>query len=252
MNKRIQTQVHNPRKRDAAEAPLITAQEILLAPYSLDDQRLQTVFGEIMSHRVDYADLYFQYTPQRVVEPRGRHRQIRQLQHRPGRRRARRDAARKRPSRIPTTSVSTALNAAASARVRSRAPGRAPACRSSQARHRPRSLPRRTIRSQSSTTSEKVELLERVERYARALDPRVTQVMACLAGEYEVVLVARSDGVLAADVRPLVRLSVQVIAEQNGRREQGSSGGGGRFDYGYFTDDDTRGIRATRRCIRRS
>jgi TldD protein len=50
-------------------------------------------------------------------------------------------------------------------------------------------------------------------------------------------MVARSDGVMAADVRPLVRISVQVIAEQDGRREQGSSGGGGRFDYSYFTDE---------------
>jgi len=83
----------------------------------------------------------------------------------------------------------------------------------------------------------KVALLERIERKARALDPRVTQVMAGLAGEYEVVLVSRSDGVLAADVRPLVRLSLQVIVEQDGRREQGSAGGGGRFDYAYFTDD---------------
>jgi TldD protein len=65
----------------------------------------------------------------------------------------------------------------------------------------------------------------------------VVQVMASLAGEYEVVLVARSDGVVAADVRPLVRMSVQVIAEANGRREQGSSGGGGRGDYSYFTDE---------------
>jgi TldD protein len=61
--------------------------------------------------------------------------------------------------------------------------------------------------------------------------------MASLAGEYEVVLVARSDGVLAADVRPLVRLSVQVIAEQNGRREQGTGGGGGRCDYAHFTNE---------------
>ena len=52
---------------------------------------------------------------------------------------------------------------------------------------------------------------------------------------------ARSDGVLAADVRPLVRLSLQVIAEENGRREQGSAGGGGRFDYAYFSDEVLRG-----------
>ena len=86
----------------------------------------------------------------------------------------------------------------------------------------------------SETT--KVQLLERVDRLARAKDPRVVQVLASLAGEYEVVLVAGSDGRHAADVRPLVRLSVQVIAEQNGRRETGSAGGGGRFDYAYFSD----------------
>jgi TldD protein len=71
---------------------------------------------------------------------------------------------------------------------------------------------------------------------ARARDPRIRQVMAGLAAEYDVVLVARSDGLIAADVRPLVRVSVTVIAEQGGRREQGHSGGGGRFDLGYFDD----------------
>ncbi|MGZ9067741.1 MAG: metalloprotease TldD, partial [Burkholderiales bacterium] len=95
--------------------------------------------------------------------------------------------------------------------------------------------PRDPLRSLKD--QDKVALLERLERYARGLDNRVTQVMAWLAGEYEVVLVARSDGLLAADVRPLVRVSVQVIVEQDGRREQGSSGGGGRFDYAYFTDE---------------
>ena len=60
--------------------------------------------------------------------------------------------------------------------------------------------------------------------------------MAGLASEYDVVLVARADGTLAADVRPLVRLSVTVIAEQNGRREVGSGGGGGRFGLAYFDD----------------
>jgi len=80
----------------------------------------------------------------------------------------------------------------------------------------------------------KVDLLMQVEQQARAQDPRVVQVMAGLAAEYDVVMVARADGTLAADVRPLVRLSVTVIAEQNGRREVGSSGGGGRFGLAYF------------------
>ena len=83
----------------------------------------------------------------------------------------------------------------------------------------------------------KVQLLERAERAARARDPRVVQVMAGLASEYDVVLVARADGTLAADVRPLVRLSITVIAEQGGRREVGSAGGGGRFGLAYFSDE---------------
>jgi TldD protein len=82
----------------------------------------------------------------------------------------------------------------------------------------------------------KVQLLEKAEKLARSKDPRVKQVMAGLASEWDVVMVARADGTLAADVRPLVRLSVTVIAEQNGRREVGSGGGGGRFGLAYFDE----------------
>ena len=89
-------------------------------------------------------------------------------------------------------------------------------------------------------STEKVKLLEKVEKLARAKDKRIVQVMAGLASEYDVVLVARADGTLAADVRPLVRLSVTVIAEQKiggeMRREMGSGGGGGRFGLAYFDD----------------
>ena len=82
----------------------------------------------------------------------------------------------------------------------------------------------------------KIRLLEKLEQLCRAADPRVTQVVANLGAEYEVVLISRSDGVLAADVRPLVRLSVQVIAEAGGRREMGHAGGGGRTGYEHFSD----------------
>jgi TldD protein len=83
----------------------------------------------------------------------------------------------------------------------------------------------------------KIALLEDIERKAKAKDPRIVQVMAGLAAEHDIVLVARADGVLAADIRPLVRVSITVIAEQNGRREVGSSGGGGRFDYHFFVQE---------------
>ena len=82
----------------------------------------------------------------------------------------------------------------------------------------------------------KVALLEKLEQMARALDPRVKQVMASLSGEYDVVMVQRADGQRVADIRPLVRVGVTVIVEQDGRREQGYAGGGGRTDYSYFTD----------------
>ena len=85
-------------------------------------------------------------------------------------------------------------------------------------------------------SADKVALLEKVEKLARARDPRVVQVMASVGAEYDVVLVARADGTRAADVRPLVRLNVTVIAEQAGRREVGSAGGGGRFGLAYFDD----------------
>jgi TldD protein len=85
-------------------------------------------------------------------------------------------------------------------------------------------------------SAQKVALLEKVEKLARAKDPRIVQVMAGVAAEYDIVLVARADGTRAADVRPLVRLSVTVIAEQDGRREIGTGGGGGRYGLGMFQD----------------
>jgi TldD protein len=83
----------------------------------------------------------------------------------------------------------------------------------------------------------KVEALRAIDRLLRAADPRVQQVMVSLAGGVDTILVARSDGVLAADVRPLVRINVQVIVEQNGRRESGYAGGGGRYSYAELLAD---------------
>lgn len=90
----------------------------------------------------------------------------------------------------------------------------------------------------SLADSDKVALLQKIDRATRALDPRVQQVMASIAGIQEVVLVCSSDGVYAADVRPLVRLNVAVIVEDGDRREQGYTGGGGRFAYDYFLDGE--------------
>ncbi|TNV19910.1 metalloprotease TldD [Buttiauxella sp. B2] len=97
---------------------------------------------------------------------------------------------------------------------------------------------------QSMTREDKLDILKRVDSAARAADSRVQEVTASLTGVYELILVAATDGTLAADVRPLVRLSVSVQVEDNGKRERGSSGGGGRFGYDYFLETIDGEVRA--------
>jgi TldD protein len=216
------------------EAAFNTAQATLLAPYSLDDTALEQVFGQILSHKIDYADLYFQYSrsegwslEEGIVKSGSFN-----IDQGVG---VRAVAGEKTAFAYSDDISLTALTAAAQATraiARQGAETRTQVARRSDGRQL--YLPHDPLASLADEA--KVALLEKIERYARSLDPRVTQVMAHLGGEYEVVLVRRSDGVTAADVRPLVRISVQVIVEQDGRREQGSGGGGGRFDYAYFTD----------------
>lgn len=91
---------------------------------------------------------------------------------------------------------------------------------------------------QSLTEKDKVNLLQQIDAYIRKKDSRIIQVYVNLASEYETILVMASDGHLAADVRPLVRLNVSLIVEHDGRRESGSAGGGGRYDYHYFLEGD--------------
>ncbi|WP_024555073.1 metalloprotease TldD [Franconibacter helveticus 513] len=97
---------------------------------------------------------------------------------------------------------------------------------------------------QSMSREEKLEILKRVDKAARAADTRVQEVTASLTGVYELILVAATDGTLAADVRPLVRLSVSVLVEESGKRERGSSGGGGRFGYDWFLEEEDGDVRA--------
>jgi len=216
---------------------LATAESCLLAPYDLEPGRLADVFGALHAHRIDYADLYFQYT-------RSEGWSLEEGIVKSGSFNIEQGVGVRAISGEKTAfaySDDISLAALTDAALATRAIARAGQSKSVAApgagRLRvqvPRYAPVDPL--QSLPSEAKVAMLERLEKMCRAIDPRVTQVMASLGGEYEVVLVARSDGVLAADVRPLVRCSVQVIAEQDGRRESGSSGGGGRTDYAMFTD----------------
>ncbi|HEX4984862.1 MAG TPA: metalloprotease TldD [Burkholderiales bacterium] len=212
-----------------------TADRTLLAPFGLDAGGLDRVFGQIMSHDIDYADLYFQYS-------RSEGWSLEEGMVKSGSFNIDQGVGVRAVSGEKTAFAYSddislpALESAARATRAIASRGEQGAARvPARTRGRDLYLPRDPLASLDDAG--KVALLEKLESYARALDPRVTQVMASLAGEYEVVLVARADGMTAADVRPLVRVSVQVIVEQDGRREQGNAGGGGRFDYAYFTEE---------------
>jgi len=212
-----------------------TAEQCLLAPYDLTPQKLESVFGRLFGHRVDYADLYFQYArseswslEEGIVKSGSFN-----IEQGVG---VRAVGGEKTAFAYSDEISLAALNTAAEATRAIAAQGDAGlvpmlkngVVRTLYAAHDP-------IASLSDT--DKVKLLERLEGYARAEDSRVKEVMASIGGSWEVVLVARGDGRLAADVRPLVRVSLSVIMEEHGHREQGSSGGGGRFDYAYFNDE---------------
>jgi TldD protein len=88
------------------------------------------------------------------------------------------------------------------------------------------------------SAEDKVALLRRLDVEARRQDPRVEQVIVSLSGVHDTMLVAASDGTLAADIRPLIRLNVSVVVSQDGRRETGYTGGGGRYGYDFFLQGD--------------
>ena len=219
--------------------PLIaTADSLLLAPHDLQARRLEAVFGSLAAPRMDHADLYFQYTRaegwslEEGIVKSGSF----AIEQGVGVR----AISGERTAFAYSDEISFAALADAARATRAiAAAGQSRQVRTGGTGRRRPPVPIRyePLDPLASLGSEaKVALLEKLERLCRARDPRVMQVMASLGGEYEVVLVARADGVMAADVRPLVRLSVQVIAEQGGRRESGSAGGGGRTGYAMFTD----------------
>ena len=215
---------------------LATAKSLLLTPFGLDESHLSRALAEIKAHKVDEADLYFQYTRsegwslEEGIVKTGSF----SIDQGVGVR----AVSGEKTAFAYSDDISEAalLDAARTVRSISTAASQRRISVSKPKIARSRSLYPDQDPIATMDSAAKVALLGRVEKLARAKDPRVLQVMAGLAMEYDVVLVARADGVLAADVRPLVRLSVTVIAEQKGRREVGSSGGGGRFGLAYFDD----------------
>jgi TldD protein len=208
--------------------PLGVAREAILRPAGLDDAGMERALGTLLGASIDGGDLYFQVSREEhwgledgIVKS-GSH----SIESGVG---VRALAGERTGFAYSDEIVPEALLAAAQAAraiARTGGDGRTQAWKQ-VVPHR-LYLPIDPIDSMADT--DKVALLERIDRETRRMDPRVEQVIASLAAVHEVILVASTDGTLAADVRPLVRMNVSVIVEQGGRREQGYAGAGGRHD----------------------
>ncbi|MCV3277883.1 metalloprotease TldD [Aeromonas hydrophila] len=208
----------------------------LLAPHDLDEGRLQQLLGNLMSHQVEFGDLYFQrswhesWMLEDCIVKDGSYNIDQGVGVRAVSGEKTGFAYSDELSLLALQQSVTAARGIAAAGAQ----GKVKAWARTEANLLYPALdPLQTLDKQ-----QKIALLEQMDKFARGLDPAINQVMASISGVYEEVLVAATDGTLAADVRPLVRLSVTVIAEKGERRERGSAGGGGRFGYDYFLELD--------------
>lgn len=236
----LQSQVKEPQLATSLvmpspESSMSIAKSLLLEPWGLNDNHLEQAMAEMFSHQVDYADLYFQYSSSEgwsldegIVKSGSFN-----IEQGVG---VRAVVDEKTAFAYSDTLSPEALLEAATTVKTIAAHGAKDRAIQVQPKLAAHNLYTADDPLNSLSAEEKVALLEKVERVARARDPRVIQVMASLGATRDVVLIAGSDGRLVADVRPLVRLSVNVVVEQNGRRESAAAGGGGRFGLNYFTD----------------
>ncbi|EKE67740.1 metalloprotease TldD [Gallaecimonas xiamenensis] len=213
-----------------------TVAERLLAPAGLDNAGLEQTLGLIHQHQVDYADLYFQGAAHEswVLEDgiikdgsfnieRGVG--VRAIS---GEKTGFAYAEDLNPQTLKDAALAarSIANSGGQGRVKVASPVET------------RALYGQGNPLDSLSQLDKLALLREADQFTRKLDSHVTQVILSLSGVYEEVLVAGSDGTLAADIRPLVRFNVSVLVEKDGRRERGSAGGGGRFGYDYFLQLD--------------
>ncbi|HUO66795.1 MAG TPA: metalloprotease TldD, partial [Gammaproteobacteria bacterium] len=225
----IEPKVTVPPQFDA----LAVAREQLLAHAGLETSALDRALSAAMSRQLDYADLYFQLTRYETwtVEDGIVKEGVHSIDQGIGVRAI--SGERTGFAYSDQLDEAALLDAVDAARgiARGNGDGKIKVARSQ--RYQPLYPGVDPLRSLEDRA--KVDLLADLDRRVRLMDPRVAQVVASLASVYEIVLVQASDGTLAADVRPLVRVNVSVIMEKDGRREQGYAGGGGRGDFGIVT-----------------
>ena len=231
------------------ESGLDIARQRLLAPAGIDESDLDRVFGQLLGHAVDSGDLYFQSTRfeswvlEDGIVKEGSH----SIEQGAGVRAISGDKTGFAYS--DEIMMPALLQASTAARAIARH-GNEGKLQAWQARGGTALYPAIDPLDMMSA-DDKIDLLRKLDREARRQDARVREVVVSLAGVHEVMMVAVSDGTLAGDVRPLVRCNVTVIVEQDGRREQGTAGGGGRTDYSFFLDE-ARGLGYAREAVRQA
>lgn len=221
---------------------LTSVSEYLLTSNDLNHQHLQDVLQSLAERHLDYADLYFQSSCHEAwgLEDRIIKRGSYNIDQGVGIRAIRDDKTGfAYADQITLQALQQSANAARS--IVNQA-GKGKACLISKVNFK--HLYSAIDPIQTMSPEEKIALLQRVDQVARAEDPRVQEVDVTLSGVYEHVLVVATDGTLAADIRPLVRLSVSVLVEHDGKRERAGSGGGGRYGYQYFLETEQGEVRA--------
>lgn len=222
----------------------------LLEPAALSEHELQRVLGNMLGSAVDHADLYFQssryesWILEDGIIKEGHY----NIDYGVG---VRAISGEKTGFAYSDDIILPALEEAATAAKTIALHGGKNKIQAWQRSPRSSLLYEVTDPLKSLQEAEKIALLRQLDAEARKLDPRIQQVIVSLSASHEIVLIAASDGTLNADVRPLVRLNISVIAQSNGRREQGAHGGGGRFDYTHFLQEDL-GLSYAREAVRQA
>jgi len=224
------------RNQDLNDNSIDAMMSRMLKPAGLDEQHLSATLGSMMQGGVDYADLYFQVSRQEswTLEDGIIREGSFSLDQGVG---VRAVSGEKTGFAYSDELVMPALRQAAGA---ARAIARQGQSKSVQAWNRTVAAP--LYPADDPTTSiddlQKTTLLSEIDAATRDLDSRVEQVIVSLASSQDLILIVASDGTMAADIRPLIRLNVSVILEHGGQREQGYSGGGARTGLGYFLKGD--------------
>jgi len=220
-----------------SEANSTEPRRFFLDRFSLTEHALEETVGEAIARRADYADLYFEFrtSEQFALEDGIVKRAVRNVSQGAGVR----VVAGEKTGYAHTDEVSIDTLRLASRTARAITDSGATTglvdLHGSRPQHDLYNLGRSPL---AAALEKKIDLLNRVDVAARRHDARIKNVLASLGFQEKIILIVTSSGIVVGDIQPLVRLSVACIAEENGVRQQGSSGGGGRVEFEYLTEND--------------